>query len=135
MTEDLAARIAMLEDRVAIEELVAVYTLHAAAAEVEKLVDLFTEDGVFHAHSGAVRGRDELTRFFANALVPGKTVPIVGQMHMKIEGDMAWLKCLMATTFHEGRPGGFCGYYDDELRRAGGGWKFASRNFRFYHQA
>jgi hypothetical protein len=41
----------------------------------------------------------------------------------------------MATTFYDGRPGGFCGHYDDELVKQDGEWRFASRNYTFYHQA
>ena len=134
MSEDLASRVARLEARAEIEELVARYTLHAAAAEVEALAGLFTVDGVFHARSGSVRGQAPLVEFFARSLNPGTTVPIAGQIHVRFaSAERATLKCLMATTFSDGKPGGFCGHYDDELEREGGEWKFASRNFTFYH--
>lgn len=136
MQEDLSQRIARLEDRAAIEELVALYTLHAAAADAGKLARLFTEEGIFHAVAGdAPQGHDALTAYFRKSLAPGKTVPIAGQLHVELDGDKARLKCLMATTFFDGRQGGFCGHYDDELRKVDGAWKFASRKYTFYHFA
>jgi hypothetical protein len=136
MDEELSRRIAMLEDRAAIDDLVARYTLYAAAGMAAELAALFAEDGVFHAHFGPVRGRAALTEFFSQSLTPGKTVPIAGPLHLRFEnGEQARLQCLMTTTFYDGRAGGFCGHYDDELVKQDGEWRFASRNYTFYHQA
>jgi hypothetical protein len=136
MSDELSQRMTRLEDRAAIEDLVARYTLYAAAGRATELAALFAEDGVFHAHSGAIRGHAALCEFFAASLVPGKTVPIAGPLHVRFEdGGRARLQCLMATTFYDGRAGGFCGHYDDELVKRDGEWRFVSRNYTFYHQA
>lgn len=91
---------------------------------------------MFHAHTGAVQGRDALVAIFSNSLGPSKTVPIAGQLNVRFDGSArAQLKCLMARTFYDGRPGGFFGYHDDELTKVGEEWKFASRNYTFYHRA
>ena len=135
MTErnDLAARLQYLEDRAAITELVGRYALHAAAAENVPLADLFTIDGTFYAGKNAVTGREVLREFFSHSLEPGKTVPVTGNLSITIEGDEARCACVMATTYHRGKAGGFCGRYDDVIRREDGAWKFFSRHFTFYH--
>jgi ketosteroid isomerase-like protein len=132
-TTDLAARLAALEDRAAIADLVAAYALHAAAAEYDALADLFTVDGIFQAVGNPVAGREVLRGFFSKSLIPGKAVPIIGGLLVEVDGDDATAACLMATTYHEGKAGGFCGRYDDRIRREDGRWKFASRRYSFYH--
>lgn len=134
MSEDLATRIARLEDRAAIEELVAQYAIHAAAAECEAMAALFTEDGVFDGNSGRVQGRENLVKHWTSEMAPGRTIPITGQIHISVDGNEADLQVLMATTFFDGKPGGFCGIYNDRLRKVEGAWKFACRHYRFYHK-
>lgn len=136
MTDDVTARLARLEARAEIADLVARYTLHAAAGEAVELASLFTKDGAFRSASGEIRGRDALANSLSGSLTPGKTVPIAGQLHITFDGeDRARLKCLMASTFHGGKPGGFCGHYNDELAKEDGEWRFVSRTFTHYHEA
>lgn len=136
MTEDLPARIARLERRVEIEDLVARYTLHAAAADAEPLAATFAPDGTFHSSTGVIQGRPALVAFFREVLWPGATVPIAGPLHLTFDSPTTGrLRCLMATNFHNDRQGGFCGFYDDDLVKIGDEWLFASRKFTFYHRA
>jgi len=130
---DVAARLEYLEDRAAITDLVGAYALHVAAADYSRLADLFTIDGIFRAGTNVVAGREVLRDFFSRSLVPGKTVPITGNLSLAIDNDEARCACLMATTYHSGKAGGFCGRYDDVIRREDGAWKFFSRHFTFYH--
>lgn len=136
MTDDLAARITRLEDRTAIEELTARYTLHAAACEADRLAGLFTDDGLFLVRSGAIRGRAELEDYFGQSLPVARPTPIVGQIHVTFDSPVrARLQCLMASTFAHGQPGGFCGHYDDEVAKVDGQWLFAIRRFVHYQTA
>lgn len=130
---DIGARLRRIEDRAEIADLVSTYALHAAAANNDGMADLFTEDGSFQTRAEPVVGREVLRAFFGRALTPGKTVPIVANLLIAIDGDEATVASLMATTWHDGKVGGFCGRYDDVVRREQGRWKFASRRYTFYH--
>lgn len=130
---DVAARLRALEDRAAITNLVSAYALAAAAADNDAMAELFTADGSFQTRGDPVAGREVLRAFFARALTPGKTVPIVGNLHIRLDGDEAHVSSLMATTWHDGKVGGFCGRYDDVVVREEGAWKFRSRRYGFYH--
>lgn len=131
-TVTLEQQIRALADKTEITEMIAKYSFYAAAAEGDKIADLFTDDGCFEAGAAVIKGKKELREFFRSSLVPGRTVPILGGIFVDLKGDEAEAHSLMATSWFDG-PGGFGGRYDDGLRREGAGWLFVRRRYSFYY--
>jgi len=128
----LAERLQALEDREAIKETVARYSLHILQDETSKIPDLFTDDGGFRIASANLRieGKAALTAFY-NRMTPGVTYPFVQTSTIVIYGDTADHVGVMDNPSHvEGRQGYF-GIYEDRLRRVDGRWLFVDRSFVF----
>src|SRR5581483_10673685 len=64
----LAARLAAVEARLALSELVARYCHRIDARDFDGVLALFTEDAGFHHPGGTVRGHAELATFFSTQL-------------------------------------------------------------------
>lgn len=129
-------RLVALEDRFAILNLRAQYCHLLDGERWDELMDLFTEDAVFHGMDRA-QGHDEVLAFF-KGLVPG--VMEVCWHHsfaesIFLDGDRAWGRCKWnAPSVMDGVAYIASGHYDDEFRRCEDGkWRFSSRTISFYY--
>jgi hypothetical protein len=132
METQLEQRIQALDDREAIKEAVALYSLHILQAQTSKIPELFADDGVFRIESANLRiaGREALVAFF-NRMTPGTTFPFVQTTAIVLEGDTARHVGVMDNPAYTGDRKGYQGIYHDALRRVGGRWLFTDRNFIF----
>jgi hypothetical protein len=130
--DTLLQRLQALEDREAIKEAVAMYSLHILNNEPSKVPDLFADDGVFRIESANLRiaGREALVAFYGR-MTPGTTFPFIQTTAIVLNGDTAEHIGVMDNPAHmEGRKG-YLGIYNDTLRRVSGRWLFTDRNFIF----
>ena len=132
MEANLEQRLQALEDREAIKETVALYSLYILNNETSKIPDLFADDGVFRIDSANLRiaGRESLVAFF-NHMTPGTTFPFVQSSAVVLDGDTArHIGVMDNPAYTDGRKG-YQGIYQDALRRVGGRWLFTDRCFVF----
>ena len=125
-----------IEDRLAIQELVARYNFYCDTAQLEPLLGLFvTDDPVFDESrlgSPRVSGFENLRQFFREnvfAVMEGNAHITGGYLIEEVTEKGARGVC---TIFYDGdiKGGGtvhVAGYYEDVYERADGGWKFRSR--------
>ena len=130
--DELAQRVQALEDREAIKEVVAMYSLHILNNETAKIPDLFADDGVFRIASAGlhIAGREALIAFY-NRMSPGTTYPVAQTTAIVLDGDTATHVGVMDNPAHTGGRKGYLGIYEDSLRRVDGRWLFTDRGFRF----
>jgi SnoaL-like domain len=130
--ETLEQRVQALEDREAIKEAVAMYSLHILNGETSKIPDLFADEGVFRIVSAGlhIAGRDALIAFY-NRMTPGSTYPVAQTTAIVLDGDTATHVGVMDSPCHTGERQGYLGIYEDRLRRVEGRWLFTDRTFRF----
>lgn len=133
----LEHRVKALEDKEEIRELIARYAYHTMRANGEETGALYTDDGVFDARSPdgrssdiRVEGKDNLIKFY-NGLTPGGTTPLIHDHIVRINGDEAHGTCMLDSPCYTGERRGYIGYYEDELRRVDGRWRFKARVFFF----
>ena len=127
-----ADRLQALEDREAIKEAVAKYSLYILTQETSKIAELFSEDGVFRIASANIHvaGRDALMAFYQR-MTPGVAFPFVQTSTIEIEADRASHVGVMNNSAHVQGQTGYLGIYQDKLRRAEGRWLFTDRSFIF----
>lgn len=123
---DMAERLATLEDRESIKELLALYAFHVAYEDARAATELFTEDGVFTSAAGTAI-RSELEAYLEGRLALGHRVPLVQNHVIEIDGDDAVVRSFMFAPW--GPDGAICGAYRDVVRRTAQGWRFVERNF------
>lgn len=131
MTEkqSLEERIRRLEDRAEIIELTARYCRHVSEASKEKIVALYTTDGIFdrsNAGNGVARGHAELLASYGNS-GPNAFLPVIHNHIIELNGDEAAGTCVVESPVRAGKPGGFVSRYEDKYRRVNGKWLFAER--------
>lgn len=61
---NLEERVQRLEDRFELQRLVSVYGQYADDRDVESLIALYADDGVYDSKTGPVTGREELRRYY-----------------------------------------------------------------------
>ena len=137
MPEDwVRERIQRLEDRFAIQDLVASYCEAIDGRDLARFVSLFTEDAVLRHRDGVMRldGRQAIEAYYTprfagygftfhypHAVTPRFTSAdeatglVTGHAEMGVEGQM-----VLASI-----------RYTDRYRRAGGAWRFAERELAF----
>lgn len=139
---DLAARLALLEDRAALKRLVDTFSNLADTKDIDTQVLLFTEDAVVESwvdgqRSSTFTGRAELAEAFGGFLSQFSTVyHINGQQTVTIEGDRAsgTAYCLVVLIRQQDgktvrRVSGV--RYEDRYVRRGGEWLIAGRTSHF----
>ncbi len=130
----LEARIQEIEDREAIRELTAMYCKCVVQGDVEKIVDLFTADGILESGDTYVKGHAELLAAYREALGDLRPLPCVHNHIIEVEGDRAQGTCtleLRGVTDGASQIG--AGHYEDSFQRLDGAWKFSHRNLILYH--
>jgi len=128
----LEQRIAALEDRAAISELLARFCLYADQRRWEELVELYTEDGVFDV-MGPVTGRAAILEAVSHLPeVWGHWYHFVSNEIVELDGDRARATSSFNAPYSMGGVSNNAfGRYDDELERVDGEWKFAARVLSF----
>ena len=119
-------------DREAIRELAARYARLVVAGDGRAVGALYTEDGRFNAGVAHVVGRAALQDFLERVLTPGKSIPLVVNHLIELDGDEATATCAMYTPWYRHAAPGFCGEYRDRLRKVDGQWYFVERDFTFF---
>ncbi len=119
-----------LEDKLAIHDLCARYTLTIDAHEIEAWASTFTEDGLFGFGDNALKGREAIIAY-------GQVHRTLGTRHMNTSllyevdpgGETAHGQSSVAMVLltKRGYRVGFCGHYVDRLDKVGGEWLFSSR--------
>jgi hypothetical protein len=131
VTDALEKRIQRLEDRFAIQDLVVHYATLLDDAQWDELGELFTEDGVFASPNSTTRGRAEIIENFKVKHAPfpvtwhdphGIAVDLIDDDHARgtVIGyaELANADDTVVTSIR----------YQDDYRREGGRWRFASRH-------
>jgi hypothetical protein len=133
-SKDRARRVQELMDREEILELSARY----AQRILRRLdvVDLFTDDGVFIVRlpdkpPQESRGREQLEKTYAAILArPERPMPKLHNVLIDVNGDTAtarvWVEVHVPSADGQRFVSG--GYYQDQMRRENGRWKFAVRD-------
>jgi hypothetical protein len=135
-SDDLEARLAALEDRMAIMELEAAYARTFDSRMGEEWAALFTGDGVYQSRGATrqgggtfVRGRGELARFCSDAPFDG--IHLMHLPQITVIGDAAESRVHLefVSAFHEGDApvGRMVGFYDVAYARIGGRWLIERR--------
>lgn len=130
---DIEQAIRELLDRDAIRELPVRYCDCAWRSDIDGIVDLFTDDGLFviklpNGRETAAKGSEELHRSFSSGLEIKPRPYIHNHVVELIDAEHAIGRCYLDL-----RSGKFdmnwigAGYYNDEYRKVGGRWKIASR--------
>lgn len=136
--DDLARRTALLEDRVELQELVAVYGRLIDDRDLAGLAELYTSDAVFDSTAGPVSGRDAVLDYYRGQLDrygmtyhyphshtitftgPDSATGVVSAHAELAIGETAFVVALR---------------YLDEYRREGGRWRFRERRARQLYAA
>ncbi len=131
MTDSLEKRIQRLEDRFAINDLVVSYATLLDDAQWDEVGELFTEDGVFGSPNSTTVGRAEVVANFKVKHAPfpatwhdphGIVVEFDDDDHARgtVIGyaELAGPDATVVTSIR----------YQDDYRREGGRWRFASRH-------
>lgn len=129
--DSIDARVAALEDRDAIRELIAQYSLCVMEGDGDAAADLYTEDGSFIVESGSFQGREAIRAMYRRTFGPRKSIPTTNDHIIKLDGDDATATCVMHSPWRDGRAGGYVGRYTDAFRRVDGKWFFSERRFVF----
>lgn len=144
MNADLATRIAGLEARAAIADLVHAYARAIRHDACEDVPGLFAPDGWFEIRDGhpsqpgfTVRSRLEGPDAILAYLLPGKgkphPVPMIHNLMVDVDlsaGTGSASSVMEAPVF--GTPHRVIGEYRDRFRTVGGAWKFASRTYTIF---
>lgn len=139
-TPDLEVRIARLEARAELSELVTRYAIACDEHDIPHLTSLFTKDAVFDSPNGMMRanGRDEIIEMFCGVLAtrgPGYhwTHDHIVRFDQDSEHAASGLLLSHAETSRSGSHGVSAMKYDDEYRREDGQWRFAKRAISFLY--
>jgi ketosteroid isomerase-like protein len=126
--------VSTLEDKLAIEELIARYNHSIDANDMVTWLDCWTEDAVFDGIGKYLVGKAAIAAFAKNyardylSVMPGCrhfTVNITS----RIEGEQATSRSYLQlwSTGAKGAQIAFTGVYTDKLVKQGGEWRFAGR--------
>ncbi|WP_068155376.1 nuclear transport factor 2 family protein [Rhodococcus phenolicus] len=97
LVEKLARRVELLEDTLAIQQLVTTYGPAVDSGSAEAVGALWTEDGVYEVDSGAYRGRDEITAMVRSEahqrFIHGGCGHLMDPLNIRVDGDTAVVTC------------------------------------------
>ena len=121
-----------IDDRLAIQDAIARYAVTVDSRDFDALDDLFTADARidFTAFGGPVGSVSEIKNFLADSLgLFQRTQHLMGLPVIDLDGDRATARtpCTNPMVLTDGQVWLIGLWYDDELVRADGSWRFASR--------
>lgn len=121
-----------IEDRLAIQDAIARYAVTVDAGDFDALDELFTPDARidFSAFGGPVGPPSEIKLFLADSLgLFRRTQHLMGLPVITLAGDHATARtpCTNPMVLPDGQVWLIGLWYDDELVRTEGGWRFAAR--------
>jgi hypothetical protein len=132
----LERRIALLEDQIAIYQLMAAYGPAADSGSTRQATSLWAEDGVYDLHSRVMIGRDEIAQELEGewhqGLIAQGSGHIVSMPHVVIEGDRAVATCHSRLYRREGDAYRVisCSANRWEFARGAHGWQVTRRTSR-----
>jgi SnoaL-like domain len=129
----LERRIALLEDQVAIYQLMAAYGPAADSGSTDRATTLWAEDGIYDLHSRVMTGRGEIAQELEGewhqGLIAQGSGHIVSMPHVVVEGDQAVATCHSRLYRREGE--GYrvisCSANRWEFVRGARGWQVKRR--------
>lgn len=125
-----------LKDRLEISELRSKYCWYMTRRDIERVVDLYTDDLLFEVQMKdarvTVNGPDELRAFFSNSSPGGYTIPTIHNEVTFIDGEEARGVCCMEVRWSDPDVPFISGYYHDKFRKVGGRWRFSERRYYRY---
>lgn len=129
-----------VEDKLAIQELLARYNFAINFGDVEGWANCFTEDGIFECPFGIFKGYAALRKYVSDRTAERQGLPL---RHMNtniiidVQGDHASARCylLLMQAAPEGLKLLTTGVYQDELRKIKGSWRFSHRNVKLDSKA
>lgn len=141
-TDDLSKRVQILEDKMALKELVDTFSTLSDGKEAEKQTLLFTESAIVETLLdgqviSSLKGRHQIGAAFDTFLKQFEIVyHINGQQTVKLNGDQATGTCYCFVTLigmQDGRrmKTSIGIYYNDAYVREGGQWLIARRTSVF----
>ncbi|MBF9033539.1 DUF4440 domain-containing protein [Rhodobacterales bacterium HKCCE2091] len=137
---DLETRIARLEAREEIGELVTRYAIACDEHDIPALTELFTADAVFDSPNGTMQaeGREAIIAMFCKVLaIRGPGYHWTHDRIVRFDRGSEDRASGLVLSHAETSPGGVHSLaamkYDDEYRREGGQWRFAARTIRFLY--
>ena len=116
----------MSDDR-AIRDLIACYALALDTDDIDRCVDLFTDDGAFVVFGREFNGRDQIRAMFESA---PRGLHLTGVSRVEVSGDAA-TACSQVLLVEAGTQHLRSALFDDQLSRDGGRWRFRRRRCRF----
>jgi hypothetical protein len=114
------------EDREAIRDLYARYTLYLRIGALDEWIRLFTDDPEFTGGGPDITGRtalEESGRIWASQSVHR----MIGGHVIDVDGDVAY--CRASVVVYSGFNIVSVGSTSDELRRVGGSWRIHRRSY------
>ncbi|MDV2476945.1 nuclear transport factor 2 family protein [Rhodococcus zopfii] len=97
LVEQLARRVELLEDTLAIQQLVTTYGPAVDSGSAEAVGALWTEDGVYEVDSGAYRGRDQIMAMVRSeahqGYIHGGCGHMLDPLNIRVDGDTAVVIC------------------------------------------
>jgi SnoaL-like domain len=126
---------ARLLDRVAIEDLLASYLYRLDHAEVDKLPELFTADGVMDTeNAGPLKGPQEIAAFYAKRSKTRTTRHVMTNLYIKFD-DADHAHTVHTLTYYMGEgagpfpatPSGVADYANTVVRGKDGQWRIQYR--------
>jgi ketosteroid isomerase-like protein len=138
--EQLAARVAQLEARNAITELVSSYAIACDEHDIARIESLFTADASFDSPSGFMRAKGRaaiVDMFIAILKTRGPGYHWTHDNFVRFEGQNADRASGLVLSHAETTPNGVVSLaamkYDDTYRYEEGTWRFASRSISFLY--
>ncbi|MBH0119813.1 nuclear transport factor 2 family protein [Rhodococcus sp. NPDC003382] len=97
LVEQLVRRVELLEDTLAIQQLITTYGPAVDSGSAEAVGALWTEDGVYEVDSGAYRGRDAIMAMVRSeahqGYIHGGCGHLLDPLNIRIDGDTAVVTC------------------------------------------
>ncbi|MFZ2529055.1 MAG: nuclear transport factor 2 family protein [Rhodococcus sp. (in: high G+C Gram-positive bacteria)] len=133
IVEQLVRRVELLEDTLAIQQLITTYGPAVDSGSAEAVGELWTEDGVYEVDSGAYRGRDEIVAMVRSkahqGYIHGGCGHLLDPLNIRIDGDAAVVTCHSQLILNTDKGFRVARVTANrwELMRVGGQWRVRLR--------